>query len=120
MTSTLTVSPKEASNMWRARQGDLLIQRVRATPRTRTGMPIVADAGRLILARGEATGHHHSVDAGTATLYGVEGDLVYLTVAQLTAVEHQEHAPILLHLGTYRISRQREWSDALAPRLVAD
>jgi hypothetical protein len=90
------------------RQGDVLIIRSR---RPRKAVTVVApELGRLILARGEATGHHHSVASETATLSLDEGGTMYLTVAQLTEVRHQEHAPITLSPGTYRVRRQREYA----------
>lgn len=103
--------------LFHARQGDLLIERTTAAPK---GRPVAPEAGRLILARGEATGHHHSVPATAAMLTLDAGGVMYLTIDQLTAVEHQEHAPIALEPGTYRVTRQREWTDADEPRMVAD
>ena len=43
------------------RQGDVLL--IKTTKKNDLGEPIKAESGRMILARGEATGHHHSVDA---------------------------------------------------------
>lgn len=100
------------------RQGDVLLQRVSQKPEQTT--PITPEAGRLILARGEATGHHHSVSAAVATLNLDEGGVMFLTVEELTEMRHQEHAPIELEPGTYKITIQREWSDDNEPRQVAD
>ena len=101
------------------RQGDLLFEYVPAAPAT--AQPVQPEHGRLILARGEATGHHHSVPATVGTLSLEEGGVMYLTVDELTAVTHQEHAPIDLVPGVVRVTRQRECSivDAM-PRQVAD
>lgn len=98
------------------RQGDVFLSRVSRAP---VGQPVAAEAGRLVLARGEATGHHHSVPAAAATLVLDEGGVMFLTVEELTAMEHQEHAPITLEPGIYRVTRQREYSPA-AIRNVAD
>lgn len=99
------------------RQGDVLIERVSRLPKTLT--PVKPEAGRLILARGEATGHHHSIDADVATLSLDEGGVMFLTIEELTEVQHQEHAPIAVEPGTYRVTRQREYSPAEI-RNVAD
>ena len=99
------------------RQGDILLIPVRRVPKTLT--PVNAEHGRLILARGEITGHHHSVDAGTATLSLDEGGVLYMTVEKLTEVQHQEHGPIPLAPGKYKVVRQREYSPE-AIRNVAD
>lgn len=99
------------------RQGDVLLERVSSVP---AGKRVKAESGRLILARGEVTGHHHSIPAQCGTLVRDEGGTTYLTIDQLTAVEHQEHAPIDLEPGDYRVTLQREWTDADEPRQVAD
>lgn len=99
------------------RQGDVYLVRVAAAKRKLTNVP--AEHGRLILARGEVTGHHHSVDAGVATLSLDEGGVMFLTVAELTEVQHQEHAPVPIEQGTYRVVRQREYTPE-ALRNVAD
>jgi hypothetical protein len=88
------------------RQGDVLLVPT-TVPDGLTTVPTTN--GRLILAEGEATGHHHSVDASVATL-GTRDDVMYLTVEELTEVRHQEHAPITLPAGGYRVVRQREYT----------
>ena len=40
------------------RQGDVLIRRIKKLPEKTTPAP--AENGRVVLAHGEATGHHHS------------------------------------------------------------
>ena len=108
-------------------QGDLLIERVKDVEPS--GTMVAPDAtGALVLAEGELTGHRHAIfecaamfrdDALArevpAGLYighvKVEGGPV--------TIMHQEHAPIALGEGTYRVRRQRE----LEPRdaaIVAD
>ncbi len=65
--------------------------------------------GRLILAEGEATGHHHSVDCKTAGLFDLLGKTV-LVVDTPTRIEHQEHGAIEIAPGQYWVVRQREYS----------
>ena len=99
------------------RQGDLLLIPITRTPKKL--IPVHPEQGRLTLARGEVTGHHHSVDAGAATLGLDEGGTMYMTVEELTEVRHQEHAPIPLAPGKYKVIRQKEYSPE-AIRNVAD
>ena len=102
-----------------ARQGDVYFTRL-ADDDLPTGQPVAPEAGRLILARGEVTGHHHSVPAGAGTLTLDEGGVMYLTIEQLTAVEHQEHAPVPLAPGRYRVTRQREYAGPERQQWVGD
>ncbi len=108
-------------------QGDLLIERVEDLQPS--GNIVLPDAGgAVVLAEGELTGHRHAIfervamfrddalarDIPTGLYVGhvkVEGGSA--------TVRHEEHAPIGLAEGTYRVRRQRE----LEPRdaaIVAD
>ncbi len=97
------------------RQGDVLLVRVTEMP---PGRPVEPECGRLVLARGEATGHHHSVA-------GMDGELVdaaegvFLRIMAPTPLEHQEHAPITLQPGIYRVFRQREYAPGPVDRMRA-
>ena len=103
--------------MQQARQGDVYFTRVLEAP---AGRAVTPEAGRLILARGEVTGHHHSVPASAGPLTLDEGGVMYLTIEELTAVEHQEHAPIPLEPGVYRVTRQREYAGPERAQFVGD
>ncbi len=109
------------------RQGDIGIARV--TKKFDINMelkPIKAVNGRLILAYGEATGHHHSVsllDYPETELYDVigEAEKMLLKVAEPgVVIEHQEHAAIILEPGWYEIHRQVEYSPEDEYRYIAD
>jgi hypothetical protein len=90
------------------RQGDVLFIPIEKSKVQ--GKPVEPENGRYILARGEATGHDHSVSSRYATMTVDEGGLTYLTVDQLTEVQHQEHGPIPLDKGAWRvIPQQREY-----------
>ena len=106
------------------RQGDILVVPAsHPSYRKPSGKLSAVSAGvpgRHVLAYGEVTGHHHSVDARTGTLALDEGGVMYLTIEELTAIEHQEHGALTLEPGEYMIRRQREWSDENEPRQVAD
>jgi hypothetical protein len=98
------------------RQGDVLIERVEKIP---TGLAKQKPDGRIILAHGEVTGHHHSVDADAADWWKEGNGDHYLDVRSVTEVVHQEHGAISLAPGKYRVRRQREYSPE-AIRNVAD
>lgn len=108
-------------------QGDVLIEEV--VDRSPSGTPIEPAAdGAIVLAEGEVTGHRHTMrdsvtffrDDALARDIPTELYIGHVKVeAPMSRVEHQEHAPINLPRGTYRVRRQRE----LQPkdvRLVAD
>lgn len=100
------------------RQGDVLIEKISTIPYdVQKQKPI---EGRIILAYGEATFHHHSLEMDAADWWKDEnsGDQ-FIAVKNPTAVVHQEHAPIALTPGNYRVRRQKEYSPA-AIRNVAD
>jgi hypothetical protein len=82
------------------RQGDLLFVGQLWLPK-----PAVA-RGDGVIQLGEVTGHAHRVVGGS--VYDVKGG-VYLAVGRGARVIHEEHAPIELPEGFYRVVRQREY-----------
>lgn len=103
------------------RQGDILLV---AVPEAPEGTRVRPKHGRLILAEGEVTGHHHSVacEAGELIEAGVAEGVpqVFLRLFETTTLDHQEHSSITLPPGDYRIGRQREYQPGELPRQVAD
>lgn len=95
------------------RQGDVLLVPITEIPvATRKRK---SENGRRILARGEATGHHHSVvaDAHTDLLELPGQDELYLLVKEGNALlEHQEHAALVVPPGRYKVVIQREYAPA--------
>jgi len=89
------------------RQGDVLIERVQSIPKDLKKQK--PENGRIILALGEATGHHHSIDAKAADWWK-SGEEQFVTVREQTEVVHQEHAAIALPPGKYRVQRQVEYT----------
>jgi hypothetical protein len=90
------------------RQGDVLIERVEAMPDS--GTAVEPKHGLVILAEGEATGHHHSI-AATDVESVIEGDgAMFLKLIRDSVVSHQEHGAISLKAGNYRVTRQREYT----------
>jgi hypothetical protein len=95
-------------------QGDIYITDVPTIPKGATPQP------HCVLAEGEVTGHSHRVDRpGTARLFANRGSLFLEVLAETATVVHQEHGPITLARGNYRVWRQREYTPE-AIRLVRD
>ena len=88
--------------LWR--QGDVLIESVAEVPAK--AMP---RTGR-VLYEGEATGHKHRVEEEADTELFLLGDSLYLRVKSPQAtIVHDEHGPITLTAGVYRLWQQREY-----------
>jgi hypothetical protein len=89
------------------RHGDVLIAATERIPGSAKKRP------RCVLAEGEITGHSHCIaEAGAAELFSLGNELYLSVVAEQATVVHEEHAPIHLPRGTYRVWRQREYSPA--------
>lgn len=101
------------------RQGDVLIVPADRVPADQKRQP--RDAGRVVLAYGEVTGHAHAIRDVGAELYGSDLDARFLEVLAEGGVElvHEEHATITIPPGAYRVIRQREYSPE-SERWVAD
>lgn len=104
---------------FQARQGDVIIERVQRIPGKVT--PVERDNGKVILAYGEVTGNSHAVlDPDVELLSTADAAERFLRVgSQGATVVHEEHGPITLAPGNYRVRIQREYSPE-AIRNVAD
>jgi len=93
------------------RQGDVLVREVSTKEFNRQrGAELANEEGRIILARGEATGHSHSIDARVGRLFeDSRPGICYLLLDESGLLEHQEHSPISLPKGVYEVIRQREY-----------
>ena len=108
-------------------QGDLLIERVEDVEPS--GTIILPDPlGACVLAEGELSGHRHIISEPVtmfrddALARHVPSSLYigHVKIASGSAIlQHQEHAPIELRAGTYRVRRQREL-EAADVSIVAD
>lgn len=87
--------------------GDLLLIPTTHIPKGKVIAPV---NGRLILAYGEVTGHHHSISADAGTLIEEKG-VMYLTMNQLMGLVHHEHGVVPPEAPTYEVVRQREATD---------
>lgn len=103
------------------RQGDVLLLPVDTAPAC--GAVASPENGRVVLAHGEATGHHHSFAfSDRVALFredGAGGGL-FLTVSPgpAVALEHQEHSALQVQPGAYRVLRQRTMTSGVARRVV--
>jgi len=87
--------------LWR--HGDVLIQAVPDFPEG--GIP----KNDSVLSYGEVTGHSHRIETPeNAELRWSQGQL-FLRVLAPTRIVHDEHKPILLEPGAYRVWQQREY-----------
>lgn len=96
------------------RHGDLLIENTETIP----------DGSRLlnhvVLAEGELTGHAHRIaERDAAELHQATSGLFLRVNGDRATLVHQEHGPIALSRGVYRVWRQREYSPAEI-RMVRD
>jgi hypothetical protein len=97
-------------------QGDLLIERVGDLEPS--GTILAPDVtGALVLAEGGLTGHRHAIfdrvtmfrDDALAREVPAGLYVGHVKVERGSAlIQHQEHAPLSLGEGTYRVRRQRE------------
>jgi hypothetical protein len=107
-----------------ARQGDVLIVAIDNVPSTMSEK--VKDPRGVVLAEGEATGHHHRIrDPGVCLLRaeGVAYDLLRIQEGVVSLV-HEEHSTIHVGPCTFevRIQREHSWNAEAeeASRAVAD
>lgn len=91
------------------RQGDVLLVPVARVPYRTHAIP--RDRGRVVLAYGEVTGHAHAIRSLGAALLELRGER-YLQVSAAVTLEHEEHGPIDIAPGAYRVVIQREYVPA--------
>jgi len=124
----MTMTKRKASTMKIYRQGDVCI--IATEDRDVSQLkPVPRDAGRIVLAYGEVTGHAHAIPSLHASLYlddstvaapdamqaiarlggGLIPDRVLKADAAVRLL-HEEHAPIDLPAGSYIVRIQREYS----------
>ena len=96
-------------------QGDVLFFRTNDLPKGLKRKKAVRP-GLATFAEGEVTGHHHSAviekidgrKTDNITLYEKDG-VLYCSVRKETTVTHQEHKPVTLPMGDYRVGIVREY-----------
>lgn len=108
-------------------QGDVLLELIEDTRPSGTIIDPGTD-GAYVVAEGEVTGHRHAIfervtffrDDALARDIPAGLYIGHVRVDEpIARLVHDEHAPIPLERGTYRVRRQREL-DPQEVRLVAD
>jgi len=104
------------------RQGDVLLIE---QPLPRSWLPVrlskvARDAGRLVLAYGEVTGHAHVIDApeSEATLLSDKDNQRFLNLVRDVDLVHEEHDTIKVPKGTYRVVQQEQFVPDPATRNI--
>jgi len=82
-------------------QGDVIIVKVKEI--------IGKKLNHLTVARGEATGHNHTITEGDAELYEHEGTLFLKVKSENATLTHQEHTKVVIPKGDYKINIVREY-----------
>lgn len=94
------------------RQGDVLLVPVARGEVPGSAVPAPRDrSGRHVLARGEATGHAHVIAGPGISVLALPDDVdaLFVEVVSRARLVHEEHGPIAVPAGTYRVVRQREY-----------
>jgi archaeosine-15-forming tRNA-guanine transglycosylase len=65
--------------------------------------------GPIVLAYGEATGHAHRVTGGNVSLWDVGTQRYMMVEGGLATLDHEEHGPVTIQPGTYRVVIQQAW-----------
>lgn len=101
-------------------QGDVTFHAVTSFPK---GAKVLTHDGSFVLRLGETTGHKHVItESAPNTMRIVEHNgKHYIELSAPATVTHEEHGPIILSPGKYRVSHEREkdWF-SLAIRQVID
>lgn len=102
------------------RQGDVLLVSCGEVPAG--ARPEDQATARVLLAEGERTGHAHTMLADRVSYFREDGGGAYVSVAGLSpvALSHEEHAPLAIPPGNYRVVQQRQYRPRALPTAVAD
>lgn len=104
------------------RQGDILLMPCSKIP---SGAIVEApEDGVVVLARGETSGHRHVMAADRVAFFREDGSgsggFIRVTGPSPVALSHEEHSPLAIPPGEYRVVRQREYQPQARPRRVMD
>ena len=97
------------------RQGDILFIRTDVVPEEAEEVKRVD--GRVIVAEGEATGHHHAIRTPGVQMLEKE-ELRWLVADVPFEVEHEEHDTITFDPGVWVIRYQREYTPEAVRRVL--
>ncbi len=98
-----------ANKLKQIQQGDVLLQEILKLPMGATQTPT---QGRIILARGEKTGHSHVISSDQTKLWTLTRNGVsemYLEVLAPVTIVHDEHKALPIPPGIYQVGRVKEY-----------
>ena len=99
-------------------QGDVIIEAVDAMP---VGVTVSPEGRGYVLAKGEATGHSHTIEDIEGVEMVEKDGAFYIRIDREKTVTHEEHNPVIIQPGVYRVRKVREWDHfAEEARAVAD
>src|SRR5262245_21222255 len=99
------------------RQGDILLVPIGDVPPH--VKPIEREDGRIVLAKGETTGHAHVVvEEDVQFVLTSTGKRILISRVPFT-LRHEEHGTLTIPSGAFEVVRQREYTPQ-AIRVVAD
>lgn len=96
------------------RHGDVLLERINNATEIKDETKLVS-TGSMTVAEGELTGHKHTLNPQSGTQVQIyqnieNPDEKYVAVVNgSTVLEHQEHKPIDVEEGLYRVRIEREF-----------
>lgn len=93
------------------RQGDILLDEAVLRPQFSLAETQGTD---IVLAVGERTGHAHRIQCAAALLSKFGGKR-YLWLEEDARLVHEEHNPILIPKGVYRVIQQQQYTEASKP-----
>lgn len=104
------------------RQGDVMLVEVDQIPEFAQPAPVRED-GKVVLAWGEVTGHHHRIEtnnsAPSARLWDAGAERYLQVVKDGVHLRHEEHSAAVLPTGAFLVTIQTEYTPQ-ALRRVAD
>jgi hypothetical protein len=102
------------------RQGDILLIPVNAVPESAHFVKRQPGEG-IIVAAGEMTGHHHRIRTRGAKMYrmGRAGN-AWVCAPKGAVLTHEEHAPLTVPPGNYRVVHQQEYVERARAQRVYD
>lgn len=105
------------SNM--LQQGDVLLSPVQSIP---DACKKLSDKRGVVLAEGEITGHYHGIaeSSGVELLEAPDRTRFLRVTASRATLTHQEHKPVTIGCGTYRLGivREKDWFQDMVRNVV--
>ena len=88
-------------------QGDVLIESCDGVPSD--AKKVIGKDGLFVLAYGEVTGHKHAIEAVADVEFMEKDGLFYIVNKKTVTVKHEEHNPVMIPPGIWRVRGVREY-----------